>query len=512
MTTDSEPPEGASAEGAPGALPPAPAPGPTAEPRSRAEWKAEQAQARARTRANTGAAAAAGIVDRPRGGPGGPHGRAWRFGGAAVATALVAAATFALMALFIDGTGDEDGAVGGDDTGAVDGGSSAPSSAATTPSVVPSGEAGASTAPTSTTTTPPPTTTTLAPLRLEAITVGFVNQHESAVGSFPEVSEAFAAAADYVNDELDGIRGVPVELQFCLTDGTPDSSRRCGELMVNVGARVVLLGVDFGSPALYPVLAEAGIPVVGGIPRLLQDYGAEEARFFVGGSITQLPALAAYAQSELAAETVAVVTADALASDTLARILVIDPLERVGVLVISVAPADARADLAPGGRAADADAVIVLAEPDSCAALAAAARSKPVLMSGACEGVDASSGGRRFYASETVAITGTEAGDAFAEAMRGREPGGLAAVAFSALVDVAELLSRSYDTRGRPLDVLEVLDEQAERASFLGGPYRCDRRLALAPSVCGSAVAIVEIGVDTQPVWIDGTALLVDDD
>jgi hypothetical protein len=278
--------------------------------------------------------------------------------------------------------------------------------------------------------------------------------------------------------------------------------------MVSVGVRVVVLGVDFGSPALYPVLAEAGIPVVGGVPRLLQDYSAENARFFVGGSLTQLPALAAFAARELEADTVAVVTADALAGDVLARVFVIDPLERAGVEAIDLTAGEAEAALAPDGRAADADAVIVLADAASCAELASLAGSRPALLSGACEGLDVDSAGPRFYATEVLASDNGPFADSVAEDDRG----GLAAVAFSAMVDAADILTRSYDRRGQPLDVLEVIDEQPVRDTLLGGPYRCDRRIELGPSVCGSSVAIVELGADAgPPIWIDGSDLLIDD-
>ena len=53
------------------------------------------------------------------------------------------------------------------------------------------------------------------------VVVGFVNQENAAVGSFPEVRADAEAAVRYVNAELGGVGGHPLRLESCVTDGTP---------------------------------------------------------------------------------------------------------------------------------------------------------------------------------------------------------------------------------------------------------------------------------------------------
>ena len=93
---------------------------------------------------------------------------------------------------------------------------------------------------------------------LEPIVVGYVNQ-EGGVPAFPEATAGTKAAVDYVNKELGGIGGHPLELKSCAVQAEEDG-QRCGTEMVNdPQVRAVLTGVlTAGSDSLYKVVgAEA---------------------------------------------------------------------------------------------------------------------------------------------------------------------------------------------------------------------------------------------------------------
>src|ERR1700728_3337538 len=51
--------------------------------------------------------------------------------------------------------------------------------------------------------------------------------------TFPEVSEGEQAAAQYVNTYLGGINGHPIKIDVCATDGTPATSARCANQLLN---------------------------------------------------------------------------------------------------------------------------------------------------------------------------------------------------------------------------------------------------------------------------------------
>ena len=124
---------------------------------------------------------------------------------------------------------------------------------------------------------------------LEPYTIGFINQEAGSVGTFPEAIAASQAAVDYINTELCGFDGHMIELDTCQTDGTPATSQRCAEQMVNDGVPFVTGGLDGNMPAWYSILDGAGIPVIGGIPIAGPDFAAENSYMFVAGGAAAYP-------------------------------------------------------------------------------------------------------------------------------------------------------------------------------------------------------------------------------
>src|SRR5215204_2196604 len=59
---------------------------------------------------------------------------------------------------------------------------------------------------------------------LDPITVGYINQ-EGGVPSFPEATAGIEAAVEYVNGELGGVEGHPVELATCMVQAEEDGQR-----------------------------------------------------------------------------------------------------------------------------------------------------------------------------------------------------------------------------------------------------------------------------------------------
>src|SRR5271156_4099048 len=54
---------------------------------------------------------------------------------------------------------------------------------------------------------------------------GMINDETGAV-TFPEARQGAIAAANYVNDYLDGINGHPIVIDSCIGDGTPATAPR----------------------------------------------------------------------------------------------------------------------------------------------------------------------------------------------------------------------------------------------------------------------------------------------
>ena len=96
----------------------------------------------------------------------------------------------------------------------------------------------------------------------EPVAVGFVNS-EGGAFSVPELRVGNEVATDYINDNLGGVGGRPLEVKRCATDGSPEASIDCANQFVEAGVVAVVEGTDLGGDAMLPILADAGIPLVG---------------------------------------------------------------------------------------------------------------------------------------------------------------------------------------------------------------------------------------------------------
>jgi branched-chain amino acid transport system substrate-binding protein len=96
----------------------------------------------------------------------------------------------------------------------------------------------------------------------EPIAIGFVNS-EGGAFSVPELRVGNEVATDYLNERLGGVNGRPLEVTRCETDGSPEASIDCANQFVEAGVVAVVEGTDLGGDAMLPILADAGIPLVG---------------------------------------------------------------------------------------------------------------------------------------------------------------------------------------------------------------------------------------------------------
>jgi branched-chain amino acid transport system substrate-binding protein len=128
----------------------------------------------------------------------------------------------------------------------------------------------------------------------EPIRIGFVNS-EGGAFSVPELRVGNEVAETYINEQLGGVRGRPLEVSRCTTDGSPEASIDCANQLVEEGVVAVVEGTDLGGDAMLPILADSGVPLVGhvqfGPGRMFDDnsyyfgaaalaYGAAALRFY----------------------------------------------------------------------------------------------------------------------------------------------------------------------------------------------------------------------------------------
>lgn len=146
---------------------------------------------------------------------------------------------------------------------------------------------------------------TVEPASGEPITIGFVNMEDGPLAQ-PSIGDAAEAARQYINNELGGIDGRPLEFEKCVTNGAPDASAQCANQLVAAGVPVAYQGLDFGNAALHPILADAGIPWVGQEPFTPPDY--QEGFFFSGSQVSYALGAGIYLRDEVQPERVTIIS------------------------------------------------------------------------------------------------------------------------------------------------------------------------------------------------------------
>ena len=91
-----------------------------------------------------------------------------------------------------------------------------------------------------------------------------VQSPDQGAGAYPQSTYGAEAAEWYINNELGGIQGRPVELDICSGDGSPETGVKCGNDFVAADVPVVFDAYDqVATGAMTPLLKEARIPIVG---------------------------------------------------------------------------------------------------------------------------------------------------------------------------------------------------------------------------------------------------------
>ncbi|MEV0764453.1 ABC transporter substrate-binding protein [Nocardia sp. NPDC050435] len=99
----------------------------------------------------------------------------------------------------------------------------------------------------------------------------------------PGVTTGRKAAVEYINNQIGGINGRPIEVIDCGIDNTsPESTISCANQFVQAGVAVAVDGYNAESSAAMPILTSAAIPLVGQIPFNTATGAVTENRVFFG--------------------------------------------------------------------------------------------------------------------------------------------------------------------------------------------------------------------------------------
>jgi len=234
----------------------------------------------------------------------------------------------------------------------------------------------------------------------EPIKIGYVNE-EGGTPAFPEATIGIESAVKYLNSDLGGAGGRPVELVKCITNSSEYSTKCAQQMLADTSIPLVMTGVIAQDALVSPLLdaLKGQKPVIIGNPVTTPEFLASDAFAYTPGSPGVIQGLAAFAAKYLPkgpAKKVAVVYGDNSGGQTAFSALTEPTLKALGVpTVVGVPIADSAgpADFAPAitaAGAADADAFLPLVTVQGCIGTAQALKdlgvTTPVVTTGLCLG------------------------------------------------------------------------------------------------------------------------------
>jgi branched-chain amino acid transport system substrate-binding protein len=226
------------------------------------------------------------------------------------------------------------------------------------------------------------------------VVIGFVND-EGGIPSFPEGSVAAQAAVRFVNDNLGGVAGHPVELKKCLVAGNEEQGQSCAQQFLN-DKQVKVIVEDsqvVGAQAFHQTLA-GKLPVVVGSPNSVADATAKNAYGISAGVFGTNPGFVSYATQFVHAKTASLIFPADDPTGQVAAKQIKASLTKAGIKVQDAGYKSSSPDLLAPVTAAGAghtDVIVTLfPSPPTCIAgakaLQQASAGKPVLSLNLCIG------------------------------------------------------------------------------------------------------------------------------
>lgn len=360
------------------------------------------------------------------------------------------------------------------------------------------------------------------------IKLGMVNQENTPVGSFPELSQADQAAIAFVNEQLGGIDGHPIELEICNTNFSAEGSTACGQRFVDAKVPAVLGGIDVFGNAI-DTLRDNGIPYIGGIPVSTQSATSANSFQFSGGIWGATVAFSDYAATTLKAKRVAILYGE-FGSITQSAEYGQKVLEDRGVTAQLVPYPILATDISSplqAAASANPDAILVLAADSGCKAgfdgIAALKTKAQAFYVGACaapsiiNSVGASeSEGAIFNVEGPVDRSKPDIDTLLYTAVvakygKGLDPIGAGTVSFRSFMNLYVVLRELGADHLTPQTITAAFRAKVDAPSFMGHTYTCDgKQLAGLPALCSPQQILVKMHdgqLDQVGDWVDVGAI-----
>ncbi|MBJ7381122.1 MAG: ABC transporter substrate-binding protein [Acidimicrobiia bacterium] len=365
----------------------------------------------------------------------------------------------------------------------------------------------------------------------EPILIGMINQEAGAAGAFPELSGANRAVVAFINNELGGVNGRPIQLEVCDTKFSPTGSIACAQQMVEKKVVAVTGGIDVFGDGIK-ILNDNGIPFIGGIPVSTASASVPTSFQFSGGIWGAFLAFADYSAKNLKAKNVSILYTD-FGPITDGANTAKDALENLGVKVQMIPfPVITTDYLTPITEAVQSnpDAIIVGTADTGCVPSFRATeelKTKAALFfTGACAAPkilesagESATEGAYFNIEQILPKPGTVDPDTslynfvLAKYQPRLDPAGAGTVAFRSSMNLYMQMKSLGAKATNRAAIIDAFRKSVDHPSFNGHPYTCDGKdFPGLPALCTSEEVIVQNVKGTlvpRTGWIDVGALVV---
>lgn len=346
----------------------------------------------------------------------------------------------------------------------------------------------------------------------EPIRIGMINQENTPLGSFPELRLGSEAAVAFINAELGGVGGRPLELHPCITTFSPEKSRACAQELVEKEVVAVNGGIDITSNGSIPVLEQNGIPYVGGIPINFDEMRSPISFQFSGGVPGSFTAFAYDAATRLKADKVAVAYGDFASIKSAGVDYGIATLKKLGVTDVADIPFPVTTtDFLPvltKANEGNPDAIFLGAADTACAPAMKTAHelgiTATIYLVGSCaaptiaEQIGAEAVEGRIFSIEGPKETEDPETDLYFDAVaKYGDPqlsaASAATVSFRGIMNLYTALVELGPDDISPASIIEHLRATKDHPSFTGHAYTCDGlQVPDLPALCAPQQILVQ--------------------
>ncbi len=234
------------------------------------------------------------------------------------------------------------------------------------------------------------------------VVFGMINIESNSGADFPEVRQAAQAAVNYVNTYGGGLDGHPIQLNVCITDGSPATSVQCANKLVAQHPVAILGGTDLAGAATLPIYKKAGLDLFGGMDLTPAESSMPNSLIFNDVAQSGNSDIGVYAVKTLHAKKVSVIAIGDTQGVSQAKGFELPAVQQSGgtAKLFSLPPSQADASSVVASATGASPDAILLESPSQCVSLLTALKSlgntKPVLSIDPCSAptvVKAANGG-----------------------------------------------------------------------------------------------------------------------